>query len=193
MLIGYARVSTADQNLDLQTDALNAAGCERIFTDTVSGAIQERPELARAMDHLRSGDVLVVWRLDRMGRSLKNLIELIATLEEKGVEFRSLTEGMDTSTSGGKLVFGIFASIAEFERNLICERTKAGLAAARVRGRMGGRRAKLTEEEKEHAAQLYREGNTTVKAICETVGISKPTLYRYVRTKHRELAQNGAK
>jgi len=192
MLIGYARVSTADQNPDLQTDALKAAGCERTFTDTVSGVHKDRPELARAMDHLRAGDVLVVWRLDRMGRSLKNLIELIAELEKKDVEFRSLTEGMDTSTSGGKLVFGIFASIAEFERNLICERTKAGLAAARVRGRKGGRRAKLTPEEADHAVKLYREGNTTVKNICKTIGISKPTLYRYVRTKPAEMARTGA-
>jgi DNA invertase Pin-like site-specific DNA recombinase len=139
MIVGYARVSTDDQTLALQLDALQAAGCETVFRDTISGAKTERPGLSKALDHVRNGDMLVVWRLDRLGRSLSHLIELIQTLEGRGVGFKSLTEQIDTTTSGGKLIFHIFGALAEFERNLIRERTMTGLAAARARGRMGGR------------------------------------------------------
>ncbi len=180
MLIGYARVSTHDQNLDLQQDALQKAGCEKVFVDELSGAVATRPGLQQAMDALREGDVLVVWRLDRLGRSLRNLIELVGQLDEMKVGFRSLQEVMDTSTSGGKLIFHVFGALAEFERNLIRDRTNAGLSAARARGHTGGRQRKLDEKQKELAVRLYNEGNA-VKDICQTMGISKPTLYRYVR------------
>ncbi len=180
MLIGYARVSTHDQNLDLQHDALQKAGCEKFFVDELSGAVATRPGLQQAMDALREGDVLVVWRLDRLGRSLRNLIELVGQLDEMKVGFRSLQEAMDTSTSGGKLIFHVFGALAEFERNLIRDRTQAGLSAARARGHTGGRQRKLDEKQKELAVRLYNEDNA-VKDICQTMGISKPTLYRYVR------------
>lgn len=140
MLVGYARVSTHDQNEDLQVDALTKAGCERIFTDRISGAIVDRPGLNDALDYIRPDDTLVVWRLDRLGRSLKDLIEIVGKLDSQGIGFTSLQESIDTNTSGGRLVFHIFGALAEFERNLIRERTKAGLAAARARGRVGGRR-----------------------------------------------------
>src|SRR5215471_21056439 len=139
MLIGYARVSTQDQTLDLQTDALRQVSCEKIFTDTTSGAKSERPGLQNAMDHLRAGDTLVVWRLDRLGRTLKHLIATVTDLSEKGIGFKSLQEHMDTTTSGGKLIFHIFGALAEFEREVLKERTYAGLQAARARGRLGGR------------------------------------------------------
>src|SRR5919201_955449 len=139
MNIGYARVSTQDQTLDLQKDALTKAGCERLFSDTASGASTERKGLEQALGQLREGDTLVVWRLDRLGRSLPHLIETVTALEQRGIGFRSLTESIDTTTSGGKLIFHIFGALAEFERNLIRERTLAGLAAARARGRSGGR------------------------------------------------------
>jgi len=139
MLIGYARVSTTEQTLALQSDALTKVGCSRIFTDTASGATTSRPGLTEAMTFAREGDVLVVWRLDRLGRSLKHLIETITTLDQQGIGFRSLTESIDTTTSGGKLIFHIFGALAEFERDIIRERTRAGLEAARARGRMGGR------------------------------------------------------
>jgi len=180
MLIGYARVSTHDQNLDLQKDALEKAGCERIYVEQMSGGSSNRPELKRAMDILREGDSLVVWRLDRLGRSLKHLIELITELEERNVGFKSLTESIDTTTSGGKLIFHIFGALAEFERNLIRERTNAGLSAARARGRKGGRPPVLDSGRREVAIQLYNEKKHTVKEICQVMGISKPTLYSYI-------------
>ena len=139
MLVGYARVSTQDQNMDLQTDALMAAGCDRLFIEKASGAQRDRPELRAALDYARAGDSIVVWRLDRLARSLGQLIETVGDLEERGIGFRSLTESMDTTTWGGKLIFHIFASLAEFERSIIRERTRAGLDAARARGRTGGR------------------------------------------------------
>src|SRR5947209_4396518 len=146
MLIGYARVSTEDQTLHLQVDALQSAGCTQIFRDTASGAKADRPGLTRALEHVREGDVLVVWRLDRLGRSLASLIELMTQLDGRGIGFKSLTEQIDTTTSGGKLIFHIFGALAEFERNLIHERTNAGLAASRARGRQGGRRKRLDTE-----------------------------------------------
>ena len=181
MLIGYARVSTHDQNLDLQKDALEKAECERIYVEQVSGSSPSRPELERAFETLRSGDTLIVWRLDRLGRSLKHLIEFVTQLEEKQIGFRSLTESMDTTTPGGKLIFHIFGALAEFERNLIRERTKAGLAAARARGRIGGRPPALDVQKREVVVKLYNEGKHSVKEICQIMDISKPTLYNYVR------------
>ena len=181
MNIGYARVSTQDQNLDLQQDALEKAGCEQIIVDKVSGTVAERPGLKQIKAILRKGDTLVVWRLDRLGRSLKDLIEWINYLDEKKVGLKSLQEAIDTSTSTGKLVFHIFGALAEFERNLIRERTKAGLAAARARGKLGGRRKSLNAEDRKIAVDLYNEKKMSVKKICEMMGISKPTLYSYVR------------
>lgn len=181
MLIGYARVSTGDQTLDLQTDALTAAGCDRIFTDTLSGAKSDRPGLEEALDYVRSGDTLVVWRLDRLGRSLQHLIETVTQLEQRGIGFRSLTESIDTTTSGGKLIFHVFGALAEFERDLIRERTNAGLAAARARGRVGGRPRKLTAKQIELARRMHADKQTDVATICQTLGISKSTLYRALK------------
>lgn len=180
MLIGYARVSTDDQNLDLQRDALQAAGCERVFEDMVNGARADRTGLATLMSMLRAGDTVVIWRLDRLGRSLKNLIELVERLEAAKVGLRSLQENIDTTSSGGKLVFHLFGALAEFERNLIRERTQAGLVAARARGRMGGRPKRLDPAKLALALKLHRERNHTVEEICKMMGISKSTLYNYL-------------
>lgn len=180
MLIGYARVSTEDQHLDLQRDALAQAGCGRIFEDRRSGAKADRPGLLAALDYARLGDCLVVWRLDRLGRSLPDLIALVRRMEDAGVQLQSLTEGIDTSTANGRLTFHLFASLAEFERALVRERTRAGLNAARARGRKGGRKHRLTPERRAHAVDLYRAKDKTVREICRLMGISKPTLYAYV-------------
>jgi DNA invertase Pin-like site-specific DNA recombinase len=180
MHIGYARISTTDQTLALQDDALTAAGCDRIFTDTASGSRTDRPGLTEALSHARSGDTLVVWRLDRLGRSLAHLIETVMQLQDRGVHFRSLQEQLDTSTSGGKLVFHFFAALAEFERDLLRERTMAGLAAARARGRRGGRRG-LSAEKVRQLRTLAADRGTSVQAICSTLGISRATFYRYAR------------
>ena len=181
MLIGYARVSTFDQNTDLQKDALEKVGCEKIFTDIVSGTVPLRPGLTKVKEQLRKGDILVVWRLDRLGRSLKDLIEWMNYLDTEGVALKSVQESIDTSTATGKLVFHVFGALAEFERNLIQERTQAGLSAARARGRLGGRPKSLNEDKKQVVIDLYNERKLTVKKICEMMGISKPTLYSYVR------------
>jgi DNA invertase Pin-like site-specific DNA recombinase len=181
MLIGYARVSTLDQTLALQQDALKAAGCERIFTDTASGARTDRPGLADALGHLRRRDTLVVWRLDRLGRSLVHLIETIRHLEGQGIHFKSLQEQLDTTTSGGKLVFHVFGALAEFERDLIQERTKAGLEAARARGRRGGRPRKLTTKKVELLRTLAADKRNSVTEICQTLGVSRKTFYRYAK------------
>lgn len=178
-LIGYARVSTRDQDPALQLDTLTAAGCERIFSDTASGTLDRRPELDRCFEQLRSGDVLTVWRLDRLGRSIRHLIEVVNDLQARGVGFRSLTEGFDTTTPGGRLIFHMFAALAEFERSVIVERTHAGLAAARARGRTGGRRPKLTPRKLATARQLYDARTHTVEQIAEVVGVSRSTLYRH--------------
>jgi len=182
MLIGYARVSTQDQNLDLQRDALEKARCEQIFTDSVSGTKARRPGLEDALSHLRTGDTLVVWRLDRLGRSLRHLIDTVTNLQEKGVGFKSLTESIDTTTSGGRLVFNIFSSLAQFETEIIKERTQAGLQAARARGRTGGRRKALTEKQVQQLKQLAADKSSSVEEICKTFGISRMTFYRYVKT-----------
>lgn len=183
MLIGYARVSTQDQTLDLQTDALKQAGCEKIFTDTMSGAQAERPGLQEAMSHLRAGDTLVVWRLDRLGRTLKQLITIINDLSARDIGFKSVQEQMDTTTSGGKLIFHVFGSLAEFEREVIRERTNAGLRAARVRGRFGGKPSLQSLDPKKVALarKLYADRTMPVKEICETIHIGRSTLYRYAR------------
>src|SRR6266536_3899188 len=185
MLIGYARVSTQEQTLDLQTDALKCDGCKKLFTDMTSGAKSERPGLQEAMNHLRAGDTLVVWRLDRLGRTLKHLIATITDLSDKGIGFKSLQENMDTTTSGGKLIFHIFGALAEFEREVIKERTNAGLQAARARGRLGGRPKLQALDPKRIALakQLYADRKTPVKEICDTLHIGRSTLYRYVEDK----------
>jgi DNA invertase Pin-like site-specific DNA recombinase len=180
MLIGYARVSTTDQNLDLQRDELERAGCERIFTDVASGARADRPGLAEAIAYARAGDRLVVWKLDRFGRSLGHLIAGVRELAERGVGFRSLHESIDTTTSTGKLVFHIFGALAEFERDLIRERTTAGLTAARARGRHGGRRRALDDKKLALARLLCQDPSHSPAAIAETLGVSRATLYRYL-------------
>lgn len=183
MLIGYARVSTVDQSLSLQLDALEAAGCERVFSETASGAKGDRPELAAAVAFAREGDTLIVWKLDRLGRSLHDLIRRVGELRERGVGFRSLTEGIDTTSAAGALVFHIFGALAEFERELIRERTHAGLAAARARGRKGGRPRAMTAAKVRQAATLMKDPATDPNDVCATLGVSKTTLYRHVSPK----------
>jgi DNA invertase Pin-like site-specific DNA recombinase len=183
MLIGYARVSTHDQTLNLQRDALEKAGCNKLFTDIASGEKAERIGLEQALNYVRKGDTLVVWRLDRLGRSLPHLIATMTDLEERGIGFKSLTENIDTTTSGGKLIFHIFGALAEFERNLIRERTLAGLAAARARGRKGGRPKALTPEQRTITQALYDDPQNSITDICRTFKITRFTLYRYINTK----------
>ncbi|MBK8903104.1 MAG: recombinase family protein [Anaerolineaceae bacterium] len=181
MKVGYARVSTHEQNLSLQIDELKKSGCTKIFTDKISGSKVERPGIQKALDFLREGDSLVVWRLDRLGRSLKHLIEVITLLEERKIGFSSLQESIDTTTSGGKLIFHIFGALAEFERNLIRERTKAGLAAARARGRKGGRPRVFDDKKIKLARNLYDSQKHPISEICETLEVSKSTLYNYLK------------
>jgi DNA invertase Pin-like site-specific DNA recombinase len=181
MFIGYARVSTADQTLDLQKDALTKAGCSKIFTDTASGAKAERVGLDEALSYIRLGDTLVVWRLDRLGRSLRHLIETITALANRQIGFKSITESIDTTTSGGKLVFHIFGALAEFERDIIRERTQAGLTAARARGRKGGRPKALTPKKAQQLQTLYNDKTNTIDEICRTLHISRATLYRSIK------------
>lgn len=178
MIYGYARVSTNDQTTDLQRNALERAGCDRILTDVASGARVHRPELDHMLDLLREGDTVVVWKLDRLGRSMRNLVDLMATFDERGVRFRSLTESMDTSTPGGALVFNIFGSLAQFERDLIRERTRAGLEAARARGRKGGRPAKLDGKQVREVRRLYGSKTVTVGQIAAMMHVGRSTVYR---------------
>src|SRR3954453_8312875 len=173
MLIGYARVSTIDQTLALQKDALEKAGCSKIFTDTASGSIADRRGLEEAIGQLRSGDVLVVWRLDRLGRSPRHLIETITRLHDRGIGFKSLTEQIDTTTSGGKLIFHIFGALAEFERDMIQERTQAGLQAARARGNFGGRPKAITPRKMAMLHALYADKGNSIEEICKTLNISR--------------------
>ncbi len=190
MKIGYARVSTKEQNLHRQIDSLKAAGCEKIFADKISGAKFNRPELNLLKAQLRSGDIVVIDKLDRLGRSLKDLISIVSEFESDGVSFISLQDNIDTTTASGKLIFHIFASLAEFERSLISERTKAGLTAARARGRLGGRPKGLSEEAKKTAMAaetLYRTKQHSVSEICGQLGISKPTLYNYLRSRNVQI------
>lgn len=191
MHIGYARVSTHDQNLHLQQDALQAAGCEKIFVDEISGTLSERPGLTKTLDALRKGDTLVVWRLDRLGRSLKDLIGWVHTLETQDIELKSLQEAIDTGSPSGKLTFHLFAALAEFERNLIRERTQAGLSAARARGRMGGRPKALDKDKRALVVELYNGKKTSLKKICTMMGISKPTLYAYVQENLQQKTLTG--
>ncbi len=181
MHIGYCRVSSIEQNLDLQKRALRKAGCKKIFGEKISSIADERVKLIKIKEVLRKGDTLVVWRLDRLGRSLKDLIEWMNYLEKKGIGFKSLQESINTKSSSGKLVFHLFAALAEFERNLIVERTHAGLKAARARGRFGGRPKRLDKKKRKIAVELYNQRQMTVKQICDTMGISKPTLYAYIK------------
>ncbi len=178
MIYGYARVSTDEQTTALQHDALEAAGCDRIFIDTASGAKAHRPELDHMLDLLREGDTVVVWKLDRLGRSVPHLVDLMTMFDERGVQFRSLTEAIDTSTPGGTLIFNIFASLAQFERDLIRERTKAGLDAARARGRKGGRPAKLDDRQIQEVRRLYESKSVTVNQIAAMMGVGRSTVYR---------------
>jgi len=178
--IGYARISTGRQNPDSQRDALEEAGCERIFMDVVSGAADELPQRAEALDRLRKDDTLVVRRLPRLGRSLKDLLEVVEFLEERGAHFRSIVDGLSTSTAHGRMVFQIFGAVAEFERELTRERTLAGLESARRRGRKGGRPPGLTEEEIPEVQRLMKSDDVLAKDICRMFEISRTTLYRYV-------------
>jgi DNA invertase Pin-like site-specific DNA recombinase len=180
MLVGYARVSTEDQNPDLQLKALKAAGCKKIFVEKASGAQRDRPELAAALEYARTGDTLVVWKLDRLARSLRQLIETVEGLEERKIGFRSLTEAIDTTTSGGRLVFHIFAALAEFERSIIRERTLAGLAAAKDRGAKPGRKPALDADGVAAAKALLKKGSLTVEEIARRLNVSPSTLYRYL-------------
>ena len=177
--IGYARVSTDDQNLALQLDALKKSECERVFTDKASGARLARPGLDEALSHLRAGDTLVVWKLDRLGRSVKGLVDLVNTLEAREVHFRSLTDGIDTKTPAGRFFFHIMASLAQMERELIVERTRAGLAVARKLGRIGGRKRQMTDS-KIKAARRLLAGGTPPRDVAKDLGISVPTLYRWL-------------
>lgn len=185
MLIGYARVSTQEQTLNLQKDALTKAGCFTIYTDTASGAATERLGLNDAVQFMREGDILVVWKLDRLGRSLKHLIETITALSERRIGFRSITESIDTTTPGGKLIFHMFGALAEFERDLIRERTKAGLAAARARGRHGGRPRKLDDKKIALLQKLYQDKTNSIQDILDALHISKATLYRHTKPSPR--------
>ncbi len=179
MLIGYARVSTTDQKLELQTDALQEVGCKKIFEDRLSGTKKNRAGLTEAQEYLREGDTLVVWKLDRLGRSVKDLVELVADLQKREVNFRSLTDGIDTSTTAGRFFFHVMSALAEMERELIEERTRAGLAAARKRGRVGGRRRKMTDGKIEAAKKLLDEGMPR-RDVAKSLEVSVKTLYRYL-------------
>ncbi len=192
MQIGYARVSTKEQSVDLQVDALRRAGCAKVFQEVVSGAKAERPVLETLLASLRPGDVLVIWKLDRLGRSLRHLVELAATLMDEEVGLRSLNDPIDTTTPQGRLAFNLFASLAEFERDLIRERTQAGLVAARARGRQGGRPKGLAPQAERTACAaetLYREKHLSVREIADELGIAKSTLYAYLR--HRGVPIGG--
>ena len=184
MKIGYARVSTKDQNLSLQNDALQKEGCELIFEEKASGAKSDRPELRRMIDQLRKGDIVIIWKLDRLGRSLRDLVNLVTEIQDKGAGLKSLNDSIDTTTPQGKLTFHLFAALAEFERDIISERTKAGLESARARGRKGGRPKGLSEQAKNKAIiaeTLYREGDFSVKQICQHLDIARSTFYKLLK------------
>ena len=180
-------MSTPDQNLDLQTDGLRKAGCEKICSDKISGAKAERPWLGKALELSRAGDTLVIWRLDRLGRSLKDLISISETLKERSIGLKSLEEGIDT-TSNGILMFNLMSVLAEFERNLILERSKAGLEAARARGKVGGRPKMLDPKEQQLVVKLYHNRQHSIGKICSMMSISKPTLYKYIQRHKTYLA-----
>lgn len=193
MLVGYARVSTIDQNPELQLDALTAAGCEKVFVEKASGAQRDRPELAAALAYARKGDTIVVWKLDRLARSMRQLIETIEGLEGRGVGFRSLTEAIDTTTAGGKLVFHIFGALAEFERGIIRERTSAGLAAALARGRKGGRPPKLDDNDLKAARAMLADETIPVGEVARRLRVSPATLYRHMPAARSTVQDDAAK
>ena len=184
MLMGYARVSTDEQSLDLQLDALKAAGCKRVFTDKVSTTKADHPGLADAVSHLRDRDVLVIWKLDRLGRTVKGLVDFVADLQERKIQFRSLTDGIDTTTPAGRFFFHVMASLAQMERELLAERTRAGLDAARRRGRVGGRKRRLTPGKVESARELLR-GGMAPREVAPSLSVSIPTLYRWLPASSR--------
>lgn len=186
MKIGYARVSTKDQNLSLQLDALEKEGCEKIFQEKATGGNDDREELKKLLEHLREGDLVVIWKLDRLGRSLRDLVNLVTDIQAKGAGLKSLNDSIDTTTPQGKLTFHLFAALAEFEREIIKERTKAGLESARARGRIGGRPRGLSKEARNKAiiaSTLYSQGQMTVSEICKHLGVAKSTFYKYVTIK----------
>jgi DNA invertase Pin-like site-specific DNA recombinase len=183
-LLGYARVSTEDQNLALQLDALKKVGCERVFSDKISGTRTNRPGLNDVLSHLRAGDALAVWKLDRLGRSVKGLVDLVTALEGKGIHFQSLTEGINTRTAAGRFFFHVMASLAQMERELLVERTRAGLAAARRLGRIGGRKRRMTEVKVRTARKLL-DGGTPPRDVAQSLGVSVPTLYRWLPASER--------
>lgn len=191
-LIGYARVSTRDQTVAAQLDALRKGDCDRVFQETASGANRERPQLAAALDYMREGDTLVVWKLDRLARSLKQLMETVEGLEKRGIGFRSLTEAIDTTTAGGRLVFQIFGALAEFERGVIRERTRAGLDAARARGRKGGRQRKLKADDLKAAKAMLADQDINVEDVARRLGVSPATLYRYLPAARSHAMGNAA-
>ena len=186
MLIGYARVSSIDQNIDLQIDALNGDGCTKIFTDKQSGSSKNREGLETALSYIRKGDTLVVWKLDRLGRSLKRLIELVDDFDKSGINFKSITDGINTSTPAGRFFFHIMASLSQMERELLIERTKAGLAAARERGRIGGRKRLMNPSKIEAAKKLLKEGMLP-KEVAINLGVSIATLYRWIPADGRDI------
>ena len=190
MIYGYARVSRREQSLDLQIDELQKAGCEKIITDKTSGSVSSRPGLYNLTEDLEPGDTLIVWKLDRLGRTVKHLISLVTSFGQKNIKFKSLRENIDTDSPTGKLIFHVFCSLAEFERGLIIERTRAGLEAAKARGRQGGRPKKLNADKRKIAIDLYNQRTTSVKQICETVGICKATLYKYLKSQESENVRN---
>ena len=179
MFIGYCRVSTQDQSLALQIDALKAAGCEKIFEDKLSGARADRPGLKRALEMLREGDSLVVWKLDRLGRTVLGLVALVGELQDRGIEFRSITDCIDTGSPAGRFFFNVMASLSQMERELTIERTRAGLAAAKQQGRVGGRKRLMTESKITAAKQLLG-GGAAPKDVARDLGVSVPTLYRWL-------------
>jgi len=182
MKYGYARISTVYQNADMQKKALEQAGCELIFTDKLSGATTKRPQLTRCLNKLKEGDTLIVWKLDRLARSLRDLVNMVDDFQQRGVHFRSLTEDINTATPGGKLTFHIFAALAEFERGLIIERTREGMKAARARGVRTGPPPKLTPQQKAHALQLIDAGKHSREQIADLLKVSRSTLYRALAT-----------
>lgn len=186
MIIGYARVSTQAQDAALQLDALKAAGCSRVYEEKASGASKNRPELAHCLASLREGDTLAVWRLDRLGRSLKDLVQIVSDLEAQNINFKSVTESIDTSSPSGKLIFHLFCSLAEFERRLIQERTQAGLKAARARGRLGGRPLKLSAADLQKARAMLADTSQTVKEVARHFGVTRATLYRGLARQKKE-------
>lgn len=192
MLVGYARVSTRDQKPHLQLDALREAGCERIFEETASGSKRERPELQAALDFMRSGDTLVIWKLDRLARSTRQLLETVERLLQQGIGLKTLTQDIDTTTAGGRLIFTVFGAIAEFEQEIIRERTCAGLDAARARGRKGGRPRVLSEKDLKEARALLTDPDITVEDVARRLGVGSSTLYRYLPAARQSVQEAAA-